>query len=655
MAKPTDPNDAMERAQPSPWHILLGLLAFAVIWSLLANIFGSGPQELSYTTFKEQVRQGRVVEVTIEGDEIRGHFSPEPKGGTAAEAEGRPQGADAEGPPIQAQRPRGEPFVTTKPRVDDPTLLELLEEHGVTVHAESPEPTWWQQAIGTLLPWLFILGLFLYLTYRMQQRLTGGGDGGPGGIFGFAKSKAKRFREEVTRTTLDDVAGLANAKRDLKEIIDNLAHPERYQALGAKIPKGVLLVGPPGTGKTLIARAVAGEAGVPFYSISGSEFVEMFVGVGAARVRDMFDSAKKEAPCVIFIDEIDAVGRSRGAGLGGGHDEREQTLNQILSEMDGFTPNQNVVVLAATNRPDVLDQALLRPGRFDRKVFIEMPDREARKAILEVHTREVPLGQDVDLERVAARTVGFSGADLANLVNEAALLAGRRRKERVDMALFDLARDKLVLGAERERGIGEEERRLVAYHESGHALMAWLLPEADPLDKVTIIPRGRALGATEQLPEEERMNLKRAYLLDRIGVMLGGRVAERVVFDELSSGAESDLEQATRLARRMVCRWGMSEALGPVAFKRGDEHIFLGRELTQQQDFSDATAKLIDDEVKRLLEAAEGRDRELMEGHRDELDRLAEALLEEETIGRERIEALFQEASQATERTGTSG
>jgi cell division protease FtsH len=451
------------------------------------------------------------------------------------------------------------------------------------------------------------------------------------------------------------VAGLADAKGDLKEIIDNLSHPERYRTIGAKTPRGVLLVGPPGTGKTLLARAVAGEAGVPFYSISGSEFVEMFVGVGAARVRDMFESAKKEAPCVVFIDEIDAVGRSRGAGVGGGHDEREQTLNQILSEMDGFTPHQNVVVLAATNRPDVLDPALLRPGRFDRKVFLELPDREAREAILEVHTRSVPLSDGVDLAKIAARTVGFSGADLENLVNEAALLAGRERKEAVNMDMLERARDKLVLGAERERGLGEEERRLVAYHESGHALMAWLLPEADPLEKVTIIPRGRALGATEQLPEEERANLKRSYLLDRIGVMLGGRVAEQVVFDDLTSGAQSDLEQATRLVRSMVCRWGMSPALGPVVFKRGDEHVFLGREIAEQRDFSDATAKLIDDEVKRLLEAAEERDRELMVKHREDLTRLAEALLEEETIGRPRIEELLRAGEVEPARTGTGG
>jgi cell division protease FtsH len=473
VAKPTDPNEVMRRAQPSWWQILLGILGALLIWSLLYQLTLDEPEELTYSEFKAAVRAGEVARVTIEGDSIRGRFKAPAASEARAESTGDKEKTESGESPEAAQAaegesadktgqgsgaPLGEPFRTTKPRVDDPGLLTLLEEQGVTVDAVSPEPAWWQQAIAGLLPWLLILGVIVYMSYRMQQRLGGGGDGGPGGIFGFAKSKAKRFRQETTKTTLDDVAGLANAKRDLKEIIDNLAHPERYRTIGAKIPKGVLLVGPPGTGKTLLARAVAGEAGVPFYSISGSEFVEMFVGVGAARVRDMFESAKKEAPCVIFIDEIDAVGRARGTGVGGGHDEREQTLNQILNEMDGFTPHQNVVVLAATNRPDVLDQALLRPGRFDRKVFLEMPDREARAAILKVHTRKVPLAEDVDLDKVAARTIGFSGADLENLVNEAALLAGRERKDEVDMDMLDRARDKLVLGAERERGIGEEER-----------------------------------------------------------------------------------------------------------------------------------------------------------------------------------------------------
>jgi cell division protease FtsH len=667
------------------WHYLATVLAALFFWSLLFQQFnGSGPREIAYSTFKQQVSQGKVAQVTFEGEQIHGRYV-EPstaRTGSAPSSEqaavsshhessknassnsGSSKNASSQNESskngssksessqnAESQSRTDQSFVTTKPQVDDPKLLDLLEKHHVTIKAEAAGGPWWARVLIGILPWVLILGLFFYLSYRMQKRMSGGD--GPGGIFSFGKSKAKRFRETSIRVGLDDVAGLENAKQDLQEIIENLAHPERYQGLGAKIPRGVLLVGPPGTGKTLLARAVAGEAGVPFYNISGSEFVEMFVGVGAARVRDMFESAKKEAPCVIFIDEIDAVGRSRGTGIGGGHDEREQTLNQILSEMDGFTQNQNLVVLAATNRPDVLDPALLRPGRFDRKVFIELPDRQARAAILRVHMRHVPLAEDVDVSRIAGRTIGFSGADLENLVNEAALLAGRKQLKQVDMGLFEAARDKLVLGAERERGLQEDERRLVAYHESGHALMAWLLPEADPLEKVSIIPHGRALGVTEQLPEEERHNLKRSYLIDRIGVMLGGRVAEQVVFNDVTSGAESDLEQATRLARRMVSRWGMDEAIGPVAFKSGEDHVFLGREIAQSRDFSDATAKLIDDEVRHLLEGQEQRVHKLMQQHRDKLQRLAEALLEEETIGHERVHELFETHVQASRPTGT--
>jgi cell division protease FtsH len=391
----------------------------------------------------------------------------------------------------------------------------------------------------------------------------------------------------------------------------------------------------------MLAKALAGEAGVPFYSISGSEFIEMFVGVGAARVRDMFESARKDAPAVIFIDEIDSVGRARGTGLGGGHDEREQTLNQILGEMDGFEAHEAVVVLAATNRPDVLDPALLRPGRFDRKVVLDQPGKDARRRILEVHSRDVPLADDVDLDRVAARTVGFSGADLENLVNEAALLAARERKEKVGMDDFSHARDKIVLGAEREALASEDEKKLVAYHESGHALAAILLPHADPLDKVTIIPHGLALGATEQLPEEEQHNLRQSYLLDRVGVMLAGRAAEQVVFGEVSSGAEDDLKQATRLARRMVSQWGMSEKLGAAAFPRGEEHIFLGREMVQQRDFSEQTAQLIDEEVRSLIRAREEHVRGLLAEHRTQLDALAQALLERESLSADEVAALL--------------
>ncbi len=659
-----------------PWrNYAIALVAVIGLAAALNVFLAPSPVELTYTELKQAVREGRVAQVTFEEDRIRGRFyaGEEPAAvsddgseqagdgaangadqsqngeqtGDSAENEGNATGSgsgsgtgDGADNGTENQREMGAPFTSTKPQVSDPKLLDLLEQHDVEVDAKPAGQGLWGRLLISFLPWILILGLFLYISHRMQQRMMGGGKGG--GIFDFGKSKAKRIRAEDSDVRLDDVAGLDNAKADLAEIIDHLADPGRFRALGAKMPKGVMLVGPPGTGKTLLARAVAGEAGVPFFSISGSEFVEMFVGVGASRVRDLFESAKKAAPCVIFIDEIDAVGRTRGAGMGGGHDEREQTLNQILAEMDGFEPHQDIVVLAATNRPDVLDNALLRPGRFDRKVYLELPGREARQAILDIHTRDIKLAEDVDLERLAARTVSFSGAELENLVNEAALLAGRRRREVVDMALFAAARDKLVLGAEREQGIGDEERRLVAVHESGHALMAWLLPNADPLDKVTIIPRGRALGATEQVPDEERRTYRSAYLRDRIGVMLGGRVAERVVFDDVTTGAEADLAQATKLARRMVSHWGMSDAIGPVAFKRGEEHIFLGREMAQATEFSDTTARRIDDEITSLIVAVEDHALNLAREHKDALERLADRLLEAETLSREEIEALLQ-------------
>ena len=533
--------------------------------------------------------------------------------------------------------------------MQDPALLDLLERHNVEIKAESTETGFLGRVLITLLPWLLILGLFLYLSNRMQRRMMGGGgDSQGGGLFGIGKSKAKRVESEEVDTSLDEVAGLENAKADLQEIIDHLSDPQRFRALGAKLPKGVLLVGPPGTGKTLLARAVAGEAGVPFFNVSGSEFVEMFVGVGASRVRDLFNDAKTQSPCVLFIDEIDAIGRSRGTGMasgGGGNDEREQTLNQILNEMDGFSPHEDVVVLAATNRPDVLDNALLRPGRFDRKVYLELPDRNARLAILKIHAAKVVLGEDVDLQRVAERTVGFSGADLENLVNEAALLAGRAKKGVVDMSHFSSARDKIVLGAEREQGIGDEERELVAYHESGHALLAWLLPNADQLDKVTIIPRGRALGATEQVPPEERHTYRQGYLRDRIGVMLGGRIAEQVIFEEVTTGAEADLDQATDLARRMVSRWGMSEAIGPVSFKHPDDQGAPALAMGQARKFSDATAERIDAEIKSLIESIEQECRRLMGENRERLERLAKRLLEAETLSREQIDEVLNPSS----------
>jgi cell division protease FtsH len=625
----------------NPWQTPLPLWRY-VVWFLLLLAFSwywfgvsQPPQrlELAYTGFKEHVRADEVASVTFRGQVIIGEFRGEVIPSADITMPGRPPGSQA-GATV---------FSTTLPPMDDPELIPLLEQHGVEVRAEVEQIAWWASALINLLPWLLIIGLFFYASRKMQERMLGSG---PGEVFGFGKSRARRFRRGSMEIGFDDVAGLENAKRDLHEIIDFLKEPERFRKLGAKIPKGILLMGPPGTGKTLLAKAVAGEAEVPFYSISGSEFVEMFVGVGASRVRDMFDCAKKEAPAIIFIDEIDSVGRVRGSGLGGGHDEREQTLNQILAEMDGFEPEQTVVVLAATNRPDVLDPALLRPGRFDRKVTLELPRKEARLKILEVHARDIPLAHDVDLENIAARTVGFSGADLENLMNEAALLAGRANMEKVDAAILDNARDKIVLGAEKETVLNEEEKKRVAYHESGHALLACLLPNTDPLAKVTIIPRGRALGATEQMPEEERYTLSESYLRDRIAIMLGGRLAERIVFGEISSGAEDDLKQATTLARRMVSQWGMSEKLGPVAFRRGEEHIFLGREMAQQRDFSEHTAQLIDDEVRKLVGELEASAYEILAGHRELLDTLAAALLEQEILEATQIQSLVDAALQ---------
>ena len=612
--------DWQQQAMPW-WRYVLWFVAIVIFtWYWLGQT-DSYRQALPYSAFKAEVVADGITWVELQGDRVSGEFRQPRRSG------------------IDGGERRITHFQTTLPPVQDVGLIPLLEQHEVEIRAVSGEAHWLARALIGVIPWILIIGLFWYATYRMQKRL--GGFGGEGGLFDFAKSRAKRFRQTDSEITFDNVAGLENAKRDLREIVGYLKDPQHYRKLGAKIPRGILLMGPPGTGKTLLAKAVAGEANVPFFSISGSEFIEMFVGVGASRVRDMFASARKEAPSIIFIDEIDSVGRARGTGLGGGHDEREQTLNQILGEMDGFDPHEAVVVLAATNRPDVLDAALLRPGRFDRKITLDLPDRKARRAILDIHTVDVPLDADADLDRIAALTVGFSGADLENLVNEAALLAGRHDRETVDMkALLD-ARDKVLLGGKRELIIGDEEKNLVAHHEAGHAIAAALLPNADPLDKVSIIPRGRALGMTEQIPEEEHYNLRRSYVRDRIGVMLGGRAAEQLIFGESSSGAEDDLKQATRLARHMVTHWGMSERLGPVAFRRGEEHIFLGREMTQQRDFSEHTAQIIDEEVRTLLKEIEGDVDALLQRHRRQLESLAAALLERETLEARDIEAII--------------
>ncbi|MEJ2168147.1 MAG: ATP-dependent zinc metalloprotease FtsH, partial [Desulfobacterales bacterium] len=595
---------------------------------------------ISYTEFKKKVSNGDVAEVTFEGNQIKGKFKEEAGQKTGNQQPKQSQKRSSLLQMFQGEQSQSNNFQTTKPPVQDPELLPLLEKHHVVIRAETQKRSWFSTLIITLLPWLLIFGLFFYASRKMQQRMMGGGSGG-GGIFGFAKSKAKLFDKKSSQVRYDDVAGLDNAKKELQEIVAYLRDPSKFQKLGGELPRGILLVGPPGVGKTLMAQATAGEADVPFYSISGSEFIEMFVGVGASRVRDMFNRAKKDAPTIIFIDEIDSIGRVRGTGLGGGHDEREQTLNQILAEMDGFSPHESVVVMAATNRPDVLDPALVRPGRFDRQITLDMPQKEARRKILQTHTRKVPLADDVDLEKLAERTVGLSGAELKNLVNEAALLAARKDKEQVAEEDFDQARDKILMGIVREDVINEEEKKVIAYHESGHALMAELMPSADPLQKVSIIPRGRSLGATEQVPEEDRHNLKRSYLLDRIAIMLGGRTAEKIVFDDISTGAGDDLKKATQLARRMVCQWGMSENLGAVTFQQGEPHPFLGRELTQSKDFSEHTAQLIDEEIQKIVGNMEQKAEQTLRKNRKKLDALAQELLKHETLSRSQVDQIL--------------
>jgi cell division protease FtsH len=487
-----------------------------------------------------------------------------------------------------------------------------------------------------MLPWLLIIGFFVYTSRKMSERFTG-----TDSPFSFGKSKAKLYAKSKVATTFKDVAGLENAKQELMEVVDFLRSPEKYQALGAELPKGILLVGPPGVGKTLLVRATAGEADVTFYSISGSEFIEMFVGVGASRVRDMFNNAKKDAPAIIFIDELDSIGRVRGTGVGGGHDEREQTLNQILSEMDGFSPQESVIVIAATNRPDVLDPALVRPGRFDRQISLDLPSREARQKILELHAAQKPLAKNIDLEGIAARTVGFTGADLKNLVNEAALMAARKGRKEVTWEDFEEGRDKIILGIAREDLVNEDEKDVIACHEAGHALMAILTPGADPIKKVTIIPHGRSLGATEQIPKEDRHNFGRKLLIDRLKILLGGHAAEILVYDDITTGAGDDLKKATELARRMVSEWGMSDELGPVSYEHGTPHPFLGRRLAEQKDFSEKTGWLIDKEIQDLLGRTKQASLETLRGHRDKLDRLRKELRQKETLTIEEIRKLL--------------
>ncbi|NLD99646.1 MAG: ATP-dependent zinc metalloprotease FtsH [Fibrobacter sp.] len=615
-------SDTKEKAPEFKFSFWRFLMWGTILTILFIYLFGSfsikNSTTIAYSAFKEQLRLNNISEVLFKGKQIEGKFIT----------------------PIQNQSGpdsiKYNYFSTTLPDVEDPTLMSLLESKNVIVRAQAEEgSSWWVSLLVLLLPWLLLIGYFIYAGRRLTSQMRGM----PGtSIFGIGKSRAKRFRKEMCTTRYQNVAGLANAKKDLQEIVEYLKDPQKFARLGATIPKGILLMGPPGTGKTLLARATAGEAGVPFFSTSGSEFIEMFVGVGASRVRDMFDVAKKESPSIIFIDELDSVGRARGTGLGGSHDEREQTLNQILSEMDGFEPHESVIVIAATNRPDVLDPALTRPGRFDRQITLDLPQKSARSEILKIHAQKVPVDSSVNLENIAARTVGFSGADLRNLVNEAALLAGRKSKDLVDMHDFEEAQDKILLGAEREDKLDLKEQQLVAYHEAGHALIAKLLPESDPIQKVTIIARGRALGATEQIPDVDRHNFSRTYLLARIAVALGGRVSELLTYNELTNGSAEDLKVVTQIARKMVCQWGMSEKIGPAIFAQGEEHPFLGKELSQPRDFSEVTARIIDEEVQKIILEQEKRATEILALNRDKLDKLASALLQYETLENHEID-----------------
>jgi cell division protease FtsH len=628
----------MMARQPPPTRFLSPVLIWIVVflaayaaWTLLSS---RKPNRVAidYSEFKEALAKDSVASVVFSDRELAGEF--------------RAPGRTIGGRIVRS-------FKTTVPIIQGEDLIKVLDERGVRYSAKSPTP--WGSIILNLVPWLLMLAfLFLFL-----RRMSSGTDR----AFSFGKSRARVVTADRPKVTFNDVAGVDEAKEELKEVIEFLMAPQKFQRLGGRIPKGVLLVGPTGTGKTLLAKAVAGEAGVPFLSISGSDFVEMFVGVGAARVRDLFEQGKRNAPCIIFIDEIDAVGRQRGAGLGGGHDEREQTLNQLLVEMDGFDTTEGVIIMAATNRPDILDSALMRAGRFDRQVVVDRPDVNGREGIIRVHTRKIPVAQDVELKTLARGTPGFTGADLANMVNEAALLAARRNRSAVTMTDFEEAKDKVLMGVERKSMlISESEKRWIAFHEAGHTLVSKLTPGTDPIHKVTIMPRGRALGTTQQLPIDDRKIYSKTYLLNQLAVVLGGRVAEELVFNDLSTGARDDIEHATEVARKMVCEWGMSERLGPLTFGKKEEEIFLGREFGLHRNYSESTAQLIDEEIRRIVEARSAIARKLVTENRDRLQRIADALLEHESLDGPTIDRILKgdelppapTAGPATTQTGTA-
>ncbi len=594
-------------------NLLLWLVIAAVLLTVFNNFSVQSPTEqLNYSQFITEVQNERVQKVVIDGLVISG------------------------------QRNDNSRFETVRPLLDDPKLIDDLLEHNVVVEGRKPEQqSLWTQLLVASFPILIILAIFMFFMRQMQ----GGAGGGKGGPMAFGKSKARLLSEDQIKTTFADVAGVDEAKEDVQELVEFLRDPGKFQRLGGRIPRGVLMVGPPGTGKTLLAKAIAGEAKVPFFSISGSDFVEMFVGVGASRVRDMFEQAKKQAPCIIFIDEIDAVGRHRGAGMGGGHDEREQTLNQLLVEMDGFEVNDGVIVIAATNRPDVLDPALLRPGRFDRQVVVGLPDIRGREQILKVHMRKLPVGDDVDAAVIARGTPGFSGADLANLANEAALFAARANSRLVSMEQFDLAKDKIMMGAERKSMVMSEKEKLnTAYHEAGHAIVGRVVPEHDPVYKVSIIPRGRALGVTMFLPEEDRYSLSRRHIISQICSLFGGRIAEEMTLgaDGVTTGASNDIQRATDIARKMVTKWGLSEKMGPLMYDDADEEVFLGRSAAQPgKGVSGETARQIDEEVRRIIDECYAKAQSILEENRSKLDIMAEALMMYETIDAKQIDDIM--------------